>query len=188
MMSAKRGRCGGRGARGVRWLLVAGMLGGVVAGSNAQSSAPVDAVALVRRAVQLRLAEEKQHRPVEYVLRKRDGDHETTKQIVETEDGDVARLIAINGKPLNAEQERAELNRLDALAAHPELQIHRRHTEQRDAARMDQLMGMLPDSEVYTLVGSTPCGAGSCWRLRFVTNPEFYAAEPGGGGAEGVCG
>ena len=141
----------------------------------AQTAAPVPVspVALVRRAVQLRLEEEKSHRPVRYVLRKTDGDHETTKEIIETNDGDVARLIEINGQPLTAEQEQTEMNRLDTLAAHPEMQERRRRSEQKDAARIDQLVGMLPDSEIYKLEGMVSCGASQCYRLSFTPNPSL---------------
>jgi hypothetical protein len=127
--------------------------------------------------VELRLQEEKIHRPVRYVLRKTDGNHETTKQIIETKDGDVARLIAINGQPLTAEQEQAEMNRLDTLAAHPEMQERRRKSEKKDAARIDQLVGLLPDSEVYKLEGMVSCGASQCYRLSFTPNADF--APPG---------
>jgi len=141
------------------------------------SAAAVSPVALVRRAVQLRLEEEKSHRPVRYVLRKTDGDHETTKEIIETKDGDVARLIAINGKPLTVEQEQAEMNRLDSLSRSPQMQERRRRSERKDAARIDQLVGMLPDSEVYKLEGMVSCGASQCYRLSFTPNSDF--APPG---------
>ena len=143
------------------------------AAGQATAAVTVSPVALVRRAVQLRLEEEKSHRPVRYVLRKTDGDHETTKEIIETKDGDVARLIAINGQPLTAEQEQTEMNRLNTLAAHPEMQVRRHRSEQKDAARIDQLVGMLPDSEVYTLEGMVSCGASQCYRLSFTPNPNF---------------
>ena len=143
------------------------------AAGQATAAVPVSPVALVRRAVQLRLEEEKSHRPVRYVLRKTDGDHETTKEIIETKDGDVARLISINGQPLTAEQEQTEMNRLNTLAAHPEMQVRRHRSEQKDAARIDQLVGMLPDSEVYTLEGMVSCGASQCYRLSFTPNPNF---------------
>ncbi len=143
------------------------------ASAAAQATASVDPVALVRRAVELRLEEEKSHRPVRYVLRKTDGNHETTKEIIETKDGDVARLIAINGQPLTAEQEQAEMNRLDTLSAHPELQERRHRSEKKDAARIDQLVGMLPDSELYHLEGMVSCGASQCYRLSFTPNPNF---------------
>jgi len=159
------------------WKGAAVVLGSCVlvgrAAGQATAAVTVSPVALVRRAVQLRLEEEKSHRPVRYVLRKTDGDHETTKEIIETKDGDVARLIAINGQPLTAEQEQTEMNRLNTLAAHPEMQVRRHRSEQKDAARIDQLVGMLPDSEVYTLEGMVSCGASQCYRLSFTPNPNF---------------
>jgi hypothetical protein len=171
--------------RWARWLGVTGcaavaLAASVFAGSaaaQATASGTVDPVALVRRAVQLRLEEEKSHRPVRYVLRKTDGNHETTKEIIETKDGDVARLIEINGQPLTAEQEQVEMNRLNTLLAHPELQERRHRSEQKDAARIDQLVGMLPDSEVYKLEGMVSCGARQCYRLSFAPKPDF--APPG---------
>ena len=150
---------------------------GLLAAAQATATVPVSPVALVRRAVQLRLEEEKSHRPVRYVLRKTDGDHETTKEIIETKDGDVARLIAINGQPLTAEQEQTEMNRLDSLSVHPEVQERRRRSEKKDAARIDQLVGMLPDSEVYKLEGMVSCGVRQCYRLSFTPNSDF--APPG---------
>jgi hypothetical protein len=173
-MVGKRDGCKGRGTR---LLAVVGMLGVLMGAAGmqvgAQTSASTDPVALVRRAVQFRLEEEKIHRPVRYVLRKTDGDHETTKEIIETKDGDVARLMAINGKPLTAEQEQAESSRLDTLAAHPEMQERRRRSEQKDAARVDQLVGMLPDSEVYRFEGMVACGTRQCYRLSFTPNLKF---------------
>ncbi|MGA8938394.1 MAG: hypothetical protein WB439_04440 [Acidobacteriaceae bacterium] len=155
------------------WMLVAGA--GLMSMVCAQTvaAAPLDTAALVRRAVDLRLQEEKHHRPVEYVLRKRDGDHETTKKIVETADGDVARLIAINGQPLSADQEQDEMNRLDLLEDHPEVQLKRRRTEMKDAARIDALVELLPDSEVYTMEGTVACGTVLCYHLSFAPNPAF---------------
>jgi len=159
-------------------VVVATCASGLLPLAGAQTSAAaVSPVALVRRAVQLRLEEEKSHRPVRYVLRKTDGDHETTKEIIETKDGDVARLIAINGQPLTAEQEQTEMNRLNTLAAHPEMQMRRHRSEQKDAARIDQLVGMLPDSEIYKLEGMVSCGVRQCYRLSFTPNSDF--APPG---------
>ena len=76
----------------------------LAAASPAQTSpsTPSDATALVRRAIQHRMDSDKTHRPVQYLIRKIDEHHDTTKLIVETKDGDVARLVAINGKPLVA--------------------------------------------------------------------------------------
>ncbi len=168
----ERGRWAG--CRRVASCAAIALVASVSAGSAAaQATASVNPVALVRRAVQLRLEEEKSHRPVRYVLRKTDGDHETTKEVIETKDGDVARLIEINGKPLTAEQEQAEMNRLDTLARSPGMQERRHKSEKRDAARVDELVGMLPDSEVFKLEGMVGCGASQCYRLSFMPNPAF---------------
>jgi hypothetical protein len=164
--------------RGVKQCGVAAVLGvGLALGAQQTAAAPFDAVALVRRAVQHRLDEEKIHRPMRYQLHRQDARRETVKAIVETKDGDVARLIEIDGRPLNAEAEQAETERLESLAEHPELQERRHRGEQKDAARVDRLMGMLPDAEVYTFEGMVSCDTGQCYRLSFVPNPRFVPPD-----------
>jgi hypothetical protein len=138
-----------------------------------EQSAGIDPTALVRRAVQHRMDAEQTHQPLRYVLRKTDEQHDTTKDIIETSQGDVARLVAINGQPLSAEANQAELDRLHTLANHPEIQQHRHQREQKDAARVDRLMRLLPDAFLYRYEGMTGCAAGSCYRLSFSPNPHF---------------
>jgi hypothetical protein len=147
----------------------------------AQAAASFDATALVRRALQHRAQADASHRPLRYLLRKieqrRDSTHDTTKQIIETKDGAVARLIAIDGHPLSPEADRAELDRLDHLAQHPELQEHRHKNEQRDAARINHLMALLPEAFLYHLEAIAPCGPSQCYRLSFAPNPRFHPPD-----------
>jgi hypothetical protein len=143
---------------------------------------PIDASALVRRAIQNREDAAKTHRPLRYLLRKT-GDHrDTTKDIIETDQGDVARLIAIQNQPLTPEANQAELDRLNTLANHPEIQEHRHQREQKDAARVNRLMRLLPDAFLYRDQGTTPCPAGAasgrtgeatCHHLSFSPNSSF---------------
>ena len=143
--------------------------------SSAQPEQPsaVDPTALVRRAVQHRMDAAQTHRPLRYLLRKTDEQRDTTKDIIETGQGDVARLVAINGQPLSAEANQLELERLHTLADHPEIQQHRHQREQKDAARVDRLMRLLPDAFLYRYEGMTGCAPGSCYRLSFSPNPHF---------------
>jgi hypothetical protein len=143
--------------------------------SPAQTSpaAAVDPTALVRRAVQHRLDAAKNHHPLQYFIRRVDERHDNTKLIIETADGDVARLVAINGKPLAPEADKAELDRLDTLSAHPEMQERRRKSEQKDTDRVTHLLGLLPDAFLYKFEGMVPCSAGQCYRLSFTPNPKF---------------
>jgi hypothetical protein len=138
-------------------------------------TAQTDGAALVRRAIQNREAAAKIHRPLRYLLRKTDDHRDTTKDIIETDQGDVARLIAINNQPLTAEANQAELDRLKTLANHPEIQEHRRQREQKDADRVNRLMRLLPDAFLYRDQGTTPCPSSGaiCHHLTFSPNPSF---------------
>jgi hypothetical protein len=150
--------------------------------AHSQTIEPIDATALVRRAIQNREDAAKTHRPLRYLLRKTDDHRDTTKDIIETDQGDVARLIAIHNQPLTPEANQAELDRLNTLANHPEIQEHRHQREQKDAARVSRLMRLLPDAFLYRDQGTTPCPAGpvpartgetTCHHLTFSPNPSF---------------
>lgn len=133
----------------------------------------VDVKALVRRAIQHRLDESKSHAPVRYVIHQADGHSDTTKAVIETKDGDVERLIAVDGKPLSADADRAELARLDDLAAHPEKQEQRKKGQRDFVDRTNHLASFVPDAFVYKLEGTAPCPSGECWRVSFTPNPNF---------------
>jgi len=144
-----------------------------VSTAQSQPAVVMDTTALVRRAVQNRLDAEKKHSLVRYVLHRTDEHRDTTKLIIETLDGDVARLVKVDGKLLSVEADRAELDRLDTLAAHPEMQEHRHKSEQKDAERVDRLLALLPDAFLYRFEGMATCGFGQCTRLSFTPNPHF---------------
>jgi hypothetical protein len=115
--------------------------------------------------------------PVRYKLRKQDAKGVTTKEIVPTKDGDVARLIAKDDKPLPQEQNKAELDRLNNLLAHPEIQEHRHKREQEDGGREDEMVKLLPDAFVYTDLGMTAGPNGPAHRLAFKPNPNFHPPD-----------
>ncbi len=138
-----------------------------------QGTSPQDASALVRRAVQHRADEERKHHPLRYELRKKDDRRDSTKEIIETKDGDVARLVAVDGKALTPAADQAELARLDNLAAHPEMQERRHREEIADAKRVSDLMQLLPDAMVYKIEGTEPCATGECYRMSFQPKPGW---------------
>ena len=110
------------------------------------------------------------------------------KAIVETNQGDVARLLERNGKPLTPEEEQAEKDRLDNLLAHPEIQEHRHKEEQKDSARGDEMVRMLPDAFLFELVGTVPGPNGPCFRLTFKPNPAFTPPDREGEVYHGMVG
>jgi hypothetical protein len=133
----------------------------------------IDPVAIVRRASQNELHSSNGNHPYRYKLHKIDDAKITTKEIIETKDGDVARLIAIDDKPLDTDARQAELDRLNNLAAHPELQEHRHKKEQEDSDRANKMIRLLPDAFVYKYEGMVDGPNGACYRLSFQPNPNF---------------
>lgn len=137
------------------------------------SASGPDPAALVRRASQNELAPSQSAYPVRYKLRKADDKNITTKEIVETKDGDVAKLIAIGDKPLSADQAKDETDRLEKLLNDPSIQEHRRKREKEDSDRANKMIRLLPDAFLYTYVGMVDGPNGPCYRLTFKPNPNF---------------
>jgi hypothetical protein len=154
-------------------LILIALLPAGICSAPAQQSGALDPTALVRRAIQHRFDSAPNQPPLRYLLRKQDGPRDNTKDIIETRDGDVARLVALNGKPLNAQANQDELDRLNLLANHPEVQQHRKSREQKDAERVNRLMHLLPDAFLYSFEEMVPCTAGQCYHLSFSPNPRF---------------
>lgn len=155
------------------------VLGGTASASGFPQSptAAEDPGTLVRHASWNELHSTAPPSPVRYKLRKQDEKGITTKEIVETKDGDVARLVARNDKPLTADQDKAELDRLSNLLAHPEIQEHRHKREQEDSGRADEMVRLLPDAFLYTSLGMTSGPNGPAYRLAFKPNPDFHPPD-----------
>ena len=130
--------------------------------------------ALVKRVLQteIKAAGDTAH-PMQYRLRKSSPRLATTKVIVETKDGDVARLVAVNDSPLSPQDEQNELARLQALLNDPSLQRHRQQREQGDAERARKVIRALPDAFIYTFAGIAETPDGPSYRLNFQPNPNF---------------
>jgi hypothetical protein len=110
---------------------------------------------------------------VRYRLRKSDDKGTNVKEIIETSEGDVARLLSREDQPLTPEQEQAEADRLNNLYAHPEIQERRHKKEQEDSGRVDNFFKLLPDAFIFTYQGMVEGPGGPAYRLTFVPNPKF---------------
>ena len=97
----------------------------------------------------------------------------STKDIIETRDGNVARLLSVNDKPLAPEDDQKELARLTTLAANPSLQKHHKENEDEDAGIVLKLLRMLPRAFLYQYEGSFNGPTGTVHRFTFKPNPRF---------------
>jgi hypothetical protein len=140
-------------------------------------SAP-QAQTLVDRALaaELRTAQDPNH-PMRYRLHKSSPRFTSTKEIFETRDGDVARLVAIDDKPLSAEDEQKEQDRLDALLSDPSRQRHRKQSEDDDTSRALKVLRALPQAFLYQFAGTASTPAGTVEKFAFKPNPNFIPPD-----------
>ena len=149
---------------------------GLAHAQTTPESVAADPLALVRRASKNELAPGNGH-PFKYKLHKIDDGRINTKEIVETKDGDVARLIAVGDKPLSPEAQQAEIDRLNNLLAHPEIQEHRHKKEQEDSNRENEMIRLLPDGFLFHFEGMVDGANGPAYRLTFKPNPNFQPPD-----------
>jgi hypothetical protein len=133
---------------------------------------------LVQRALanEVRAANDSQH-PMRYRLRKSSPRLATTKEICETKDGAVARLIAINDAPLSAADEQREQARLEQLLSDPGKQRHRKQSQEADTARALKVLRSLPNAFIYEYLGSAQGSTGPVEKFSFKPNPKFDAPD-----------
>jgi hypothetical protein len=132
--------------------------------------------ALVKRVLRTELeaaSDSASAHPMQYRLRKVSPRLSTTKLIVETKDGDVARLVAVNDGPLSAQDQQNEEARLESLLNDPSLQRHRKQREEGDAERAKKVMSALPAAFLYQFAGYVDTPQGPSYRLSFQPNPNF---------------
>jgi hypothetical protein len=116
-------------------------------------------------------------RPMQYRLRKSSPRLTTTKQMIETRDGLVAMLVAVNDEPLNADDTQKEQARLDALLADPGKQQHRKQSENADTARAMKVLRALPKAFLYQDAGPLTTSSGTVEKYTFTPNPNFEAPD-----------
>lgn len=143
------------------------------AATTAYASAQADS-SLVDRALAAELsnARDPSH-PMRYVLHKSSPRLTTTKAIIETRQGAVARLLSINGRPLSSLDEQHEQARLNTLLRNPDSQRSRKQREDADAQRALKVLRALPLAFNYQYAGTEDGPHGQLDRFSFSPNPAY---------------
>ena len=139
-----------------------------------QPELPKDPTELVRKVIanELKPDPDKQH--YTYRVTKKLPDRTEVKQMIDTPQGTVGRLILINGKPLTPEQRQKEDARLERLINDPQQMASKRKEQQDDDRRTRDMVKALPDAFTYHYVGlenHEPWGEVEV--LKFEPNPNF---------------
>ena len=155
-------------------LIAVGLFAGVAVGQPPAVVQP-DPVQLVRATVANEIRENA--RTTEfwmYRLTKETKSGTQVRDMVETKDGIVARVIRVNGRPLTDAERAADDRRLDLLARNPQEQARKRADQQKDANRFLTLIRALPEALIYTYDGTEQIEGRQAVRLKFRPNPAFH--------------
>jgi hypothetical protein len=167
-------------------VLLSLLLPGAAIATEPADIAPQENTLVTRAlAAELKAAQDTSH-PMQYRLRKSSPRLTSTKQIVETRDGAVARLLYVNDIDPSSSDRHKDDARLDGLLADPAKQERRRQSEQNDTARALKVLRALPKAFIFRYAGSVPffqdTGAvppipGTIERYTFTPNPKFTPSD-----------
>ncbi len=152
-------------------------LQGAALWAQSVSAAPVE---LVRQTVQNEIDS---NNTAKFMFRQREeNEHGSqTKLIVETRELAAGMLVAINDRPLTAEERQKEQARLDGLINDPQELKKKQKADKEDTERTNRIMKALPDAFLYdpdgTQMGTNETGnpGDELVRLKFRPNPEYSA-------------
>ena len=147
--------------------------------SSPSTTAVPDLTQLVHAAVEAELATvaEQGVAPLRYRIAKRDDRGTTVRDVINTRQGPVTRLLERNGQRLTAEEDSAERARLQDMLDDPS--ILERHLK-RNASEKEysaQLLRALPDALLFKLAPGQPQSGGAHGPetvLDFTPNPNFH--------------
>jgi hypothetical protein len=108
-----------------------------------------------------------------YRDRRQTPDGSKTKEMIETNAGVVALLLAVNDQPLTPQQRNEEAARLHYLADHPELQKQKHKEQQKDEDQVKRLFRELPRAFRYQYNGMEPGPDDAIIKLTFTPDPNY---------------
>ena len=109
------------------------------------------------------------HMRFTYRTRKQTPKGTTTKQIIETSEGSIARLLAVNDQPPTADQRKQDQERIQKLVNDPEERQRKYREQQDDAKKAEDMLRVLPDAFLYEEIGRE----GDLIKLHFHPRPHF---------------
>jgi hypothetical protein len=96
-----------------------------------------------------------------------------TKEVVETPEGNLSRLIAIDGKPLTAQQQQSEESRVRSSISDLAAWRAKQKKARRDDEETNRLLKAMPQAFIYESAGVRAQGDSQIVTLTFRPNPEF---------------
>lgn len=138
-----------------------------------------------------RIINEDGRAPLRYRVHKTDAKGSTTREVIESREGNVARLIDRNGAPLTAEEDKAERDRLQDILSSPSSFLRREQRDRSARGYAVELVRSMPDAMIWTYTPGQPQRSnahGPEVVLDFVPNPQFKPPTIVTEGLTGIAG
>jgi hypothetical protein len=158
------------------WLLL--VLASVGLALHAQTTAdtlpplPKDANELVKDAIKHQLeADAADHTHWRYRIHREDEKGSQDRDVIDTKDGQIARTLLINGRPLTPEQRSTDELRMKKLVEDPSERAKRDKRTKEDEDKGVQMFKAIPDAFIFKYEGAE----NGQVRLSFFPNPHYNA-------------
>jgi hypothetical protein len=103
------------------------------------------------------------------MIEKRAGKQTLTEVQIETKDGPLYRLLAIDGTALNSGQRQQDDARIGRLMTDPRSLLKLKQAQEEDELKLEKLMSLMPEAFVYDYDGVE----GNLLRVKFRPNPNY---------------
>jgi len=153
----------------LRGLTIALVLVVCIAAGARDQSFPSPAAGLINEGVANELTDRGQQRKWMYLIDKREGKQTLTEEQVDTKDGPLYRVLAIDGTPLNPDQRQQDNARMDRILHDPSEQLKSKQGHDEDEQKLEKLMRLMPEAFLYDYDGAE----GNLVRLKFRPNSNY---------------
>ena len=96
------------------------------------------------------------------------------REVIETKDGDLSRLLAVNGRPLSEDEQQREDERIQKLIANPDEHRKSQRARNEDGDEAERLLKLFPEASLFSFVQQR----GDVVELEFRPNPRFKPPSP----------
>jgi hypothetical protein len=153
----------------LRRLAIALVLVVCIAAPARDQSSPLPAAELIHEVVVNELTDRAQRRKWVYVVDKREGKQTLTEEEVDTKDGPLYRVLAIDGTPLTPDQRQQDNVRIERFLHDPSRQLKSKRGYDEDEQKLEELMRLMPEAFLYSYDGIE----GILVRLKFRPDPNY---------------
>lgn len=131
---------------------------------------PADPDQYVHQAIAHELElQDRDHTLWRYHIHREDEKNNQDRDVIETRQGQLSRLVLLWGKPLNAQERVNDLERMQRQVSDNEERARHEKREREDGAKARQMLNLIPEAFFFKYDGEE----NGLVRLSFVPNPHF---------------